>query len=151
MKPPDSVAHDLCRSNFEAFATRAFRVIEPATPFEYNWHIGCLSEHLTAVYRGELKRLIINIPPRTLKSSIVSIMFPAWALGKNPASRFVGTSFKFERAVSMSFKCRNILEDQWYHDLFAGSETQFSYDRTRSVLCFGNIGGDRRRWGLRFL
>lgn len=111
----------LCVSNLEAYMTRAFRIIEPSTPFEYNWHIGCLAEHLTAVYNGELRRVIFNIPPRTLKTTVVSIMFPSWVLGKKPSSRFVGTSFKFERAVDMSLKCRHILEDAWYKDLFPGT------------------------------
>ena len=50
-----------------AYTIKAFEVIEPATEFEDNWHIECIAEHLEASYRGEIRDLIINVPPRTLK------------------------------------------------------------------------------------
>lgn len=100
------------------FLSRAFSIINPGTDYEHNWHIDCISEHLMAAERGEIKRLIINIPPRTLKTSLVSIMFPAWVLARQPSARFIATAFKFERAVAMSLQCRQILEDSWYKAAF---------------------------------
>lgn len=108
----------ITRLKFAAFAERAFKIIEPGTSYEYNWHIGCIAEHLEAAFSGELLRLIINIPPRTLKTTLVSVLFPAWVFGRKPESRFVNTSFKFERVESMSLKCRHILNDAWYQHCF---------------------------------
>ena len=112
-------ANNLARSEFKFFAQRAFNVIEPSTPFEWNWHIDCISEHLEAVRRGEIRRLIINMPPRSLKTMLVSVLFPAWVLGNEPHERFITTSFKFERAVQMSLACRTIIESDWYRSVFA--------------------------------
>ena len=119
MTPEEAEILDIgCRKRFATFAERAFRIIEPGTLFEYNWHIGCIAEHLEAVYKGEITRIIFNMPPRCLKTSLVSILFPAWVFGKDPSSRFVNTSFKFERVEGMSLKCRNILNDEWYKHCF---------------------------------
>lgn len=108
----------ICRKDFETFAGRAFRIIEPGTRYEYNWHIGCIADHLNAVYTGEIRRLIINMPPRALKTTLVSILWPAWVLGIDPTKRFVNTSFKFERVTEMSLKCRQVMQDAWYKTLF---------------------------------
>ena len=107
-----------CRESFGVFCRRAFRIIEPANKYEPNWHLDCIAEHLEAVYRGEIRRIIFNMPPRSLKTSLISIMFPAWVFGKTPGARFVNTSFKFERVEAMSFKCRHILNDEWYKECF---------------------------------
>jgi hypothetical protein len=116
-----------CRLSFDAFAQRAFRIVEPGTSYEWNWHIGCIADHLEAVYAGDIQRLIINIPPRTLKSYLVSVAFPAWILGKHPHERFIMTSHNFRLARSMVMKTRRIIEDEWYQQCFKGVE--FSSDQ----------------------
>lgn len=117
-KQDSEAINALCRQKFDAFAQRAFRIVEPGTAYEWSWHIGCVAEHLEAVYNGEISRLIINEPPRTLKTYEVSVSFPAWCLGKDPTYKFITTSFKYERAVEMAQKCRHIVKDEWYKECF---------------------------------
>jgi len=81
-----------CRDSFDVFSMRMFNVVEPGTKYEWAWHIGCIAEHLEATYRGELPRLIINLPPRCLKSYLVARAFPAWVMGRKPNEKFISTS-----------------------------------------------------------
>ena len=86
----------LYRERFDAFAQAAFDIVNPSQKFEWNWHIECLTEHLMAVERGEIKSLIINLPPRNLKSFLVSIAFPAWCFARNPSYKFIVASHSLQ-------------------------------------------------------
>lgn len=112
----------LCRESFDAFAQRAFREIEPGVEYEWNWHIECVSAHLQALYEGSLpdgkRRLCINVPPRSLKSYLASIAFPAWVMGREANSKFITTSFNATLAKEMSQKSRILIESDWYKRLF---------------------------------
>jgi predicted phage terminase large subunit-like protein len=67
---------------------------------------------------GEIKRLIINIPPRFLKSITVSVAWPAWLLGHNPGEQILCASYSKELAMTHSVNCRNVIESDWYRALF---------------------------------
>lgn len=108
----------LCRTNLEAFTCKAFQVLEPGRPFEYNWHIGCICEHLQAVMDGELQDLIINIAPRMLKSVIVGQIYQAFVLGHHPNHQFIGASYAHSLAERNVMKTRYILQSDWYKRLF---------------------------------
>jgi len=108
----------ICREDFTAFAAKAFEVVEPGTEFEWNWHVECVAEHLMACYRGEIKRLIINVPPRTLKSYLVARAFPAWVMGKNPHEKFICTSYGEPVAEQNSLAARAIVNSEWYRGVF---------------------------------
>lgn len=113
-----SVIDALCRQKLDAFITKAFTVIHPGTALEYNWHIGCIADHLEGVWAGDIRKIIINIPPRTLKTFTASVCFPAWGLGRNPSSKFMLTSFKFDLAKRMTRQTKGIIESPWYKRLF---------------------------------
>src|SRR5689334_3227883 len=66
------------KANFPYFVKQAWKVIEPATPLLWNWHIDTICEHLMAVYEGDITRLLVNIAPGTMKSILFSVMWPAW-------------------------------------------------------------------------
>lgn len=112
----------LCRENFDAFAQRAFREVEPGIVYEWNWHIECCAYHLQALYEGTLpdgkRRLCINIPPRSLKSYLASIAFPAWVMGRESNQKFIATSFNATLAKEMAQKSRILIESEWYQRLF---------------------------------
>jgi len=108
----------ICREHFDSFASKAFNIIEPGTVFEYNWNIGCVSEHLQAVHDGEIKKLIINEPPRCLKSVHVAQIYPAWEMGKDPSHQFIGASYAHTLAERNVMKCRQIIQSEWYKELF---------------------------------
>ena len=112
----------LCRQKFAAFAARAFREVNPGVHLDWSWHLDCVAEHLQALYEDRLPdgrtRLCINVPPRTLKSFLASIAFPAWVLGKEAHKKFITTSFNATLAKEMAQKCRILLESEWYMQLF---------------------------------
>ena len=109
---------DACRVSFDAFAERVFAIVEPGVSYEYNWHIGAICDHLEAVERGEIPKLIINLPFRSLKSFLVSVAFPAWVLGRDPTSKFIVTTYGSDLAKDMSTKCRDIVRDDWFRAVF---------------------------------
>lgn len=109
----------LYRERFDAFAQAAFDIVNPSQKFEWNWHIECLTEHLMAVERGEIKSLIINLPPRNLKSFLVSIAFPAWCFARNAHSQFIVASHSLQPlAEKLSSDTRRLIESDWYKKLF---------------------------------
>ena len=83
----------LLRQDFSIFSQRCFRQLDPQTTFLNNWHIEVLAAKLEACRQGRIRRLIINIPPRHLKSHCASIAFPAWCLGHNPTAQILCVSY----------------------------------------------------------
>jgi len=108
----------LCRTDFRAYTHKAFSLIEPGTTFETAWDLDCVSEHLQAVHDGEIKGLIINKPPRLLKSVHVAQIFPSWELGFDPSVQFIGASYSHTLAERNVMKCRQIIQSDWYRDTY---------------------------------
>lgn len=104
--------------NFEKFIERVFCCADPSTTYLPNWHIGVVAEHLQEVANGNMRRLIINIPPRSLKSICVSVAFPAWLLGVNPATRIMAASYSNILSIKHSLDTRLVLESDWYRQMF---------------------------------
>src|SRR5262245_1689745 len=77
------------RSDLSFFAQRCFAELNPQAAFAMNWHIEVIAARLTAVRDGKIRRLIINLPPRHLKSLMASIAFPAWCLGHDPSAQIL--------------------------------------------------------------
>src|SRR5262249_18829172 len=96
--------HDLA-----SFAARAFRELDPRTPLAMNWHIELIAAKLAAVYQGRIRRLIISLPPRHLKSLLASVAFPAWCLGHDPSTQILCVSYAQELADKLSRDCRRLL------------------------------------------
>jgi predicted phage terminase large subunit-like protein len=119
----------MCRESLGAFTCKSFGLIEPAANLMHNWHIDCISEHLEAVWNNEIRFLIINMPPRSLKTHTTSVAFPAWAMGKDPTIRFMLTSFKSSLAEKMTRKTRMIMKSEWYQQCFPGTEISEELDR----------------------
>jgi len=76
----------LCRTDFASFIRKTFHTLAPNSPLQMNFHIYALAFHLELVRLGVIKRLIINFPPRSLKSIVASVAFPAFVLGHDPYS-----------------------------------------------------------------
>ena len=108
-------------SNFKEFVIKVFQYLNPATDFLDNWHIDYLVESLSQIENGEIKRLVINVPPRSLKSTIISVAWPAWILAQNPAKRIIVASYSSSISVKLSEECRLIMESAWYKNLYPES------------------------------
>ena len=106
------------RLDFAAFAQRCFRELNPLTVFAMNWHVEVMAAKLTAVYRGKIRRLIINVPPRYLKSLLGSVAFPAWCLGRRPGTQMLCVSYAQDLADKLARDCRRIMMCDWYQRAF---------------------------------
>ena len=89
-------------------------VLEPATPFVPGWHIDAIIEHLEALTRGQLRNLVINVPPRHMKCLLVSVFWPAWEWIRWPARRWLFSSYGAQLSIRDSVKCRRLIESPWY-------------------------------------
>jgi predicted phage terminase large subunit-like protein len=113
------LADAVYRNDFGAFACEAFKALNPGQRLIPNWHIDAICYHVQQIVIGEARnRLILNLPPRTLKSFIASVALPAWLLGRNPGSRIICASYADELATKFSRDCRALLETPFYKRLF---------------------------------
>jgi predicted phage terminase large subunit-like protein len=96
------------------FLPAAWPVLEPSTPFRPNWHLDYLCEVLEAVALGQIRRLVINVPPRSLKSTLVTIDFPVWLWIRRPALRWLFASYSQDLSEDHSVKRRTLIQSDWY-------------------------------------
>jgi len=106
------------RHDLTSFIQRTFQTVVPAGKYQYNWHIDAISWRLRQCYDGEIKRLIITLPPRNLKSICASVAFPAWVLGRDPTRRIICASYGSELASKLARDCRTVMESPWYRQIF---------------------------------
>lgn len=128
--PPVSGAQmaALYRQDLSSFIKKSFMELNPQTPYLHNWHIDLIAYKLMQVERGEIKRLIINLPPRNLKSIAASVAFVAWMLGRNPSAKIMCSSFSDELCVKLASDTRQLMLAPWYAEIFP--ETKLSAKRT---------------------
>jgi predicted phage terminase large subunit-like protein len=120
---------DLC-----SFIAGAFSHISPGTPYHHNWHIEAIAEHLNAVAQGEITRLIINLPPRHLKSICSSIAWPAFLLGQRPSTRIIAASHAHSLALTLSQDTRQLMRSAWYRQLFPNTQIAYGEDTSQKFL-----------------
>lgn len=106
------------RSDFQSFVHRCVVSLNPGTPFLPSWHIDAISYELLRILRGENTRLIINMPPRHLKSTIATVAFPAFVLGHDPHRRIIALSYGADLSLKHSADFRAIVESHWYRHVF---------------------------------
>ena len=137
--PPNKFA-DILRNDFCSFLHRSFVELNAATPFIWNWHIEVLAAKLEDVRLGRCKRLIINLPPRHLKSHVTSVAFPAWVLGHEPAKRIAVVSYAQDLSDYFARACRDLMTSEFYEGLF---DTRLSSGREAVSDYETNGGGGR--------
>jgi hypothetical protein len=108
----------ILRSDLGYFAERCFYQLNPQAAFLTNWHIEVIAAKLAAVREGKIQRLIINLPPRHLKSLMASIAFPAWCLGHDPSAQILCVSYAQDLADKLARDCRGIMMSPWYRRIF---------------------------------
>lgn len=105
-----------CTASFRWFVESAWPVIEPVTAFVPGWHIDAVCAHLQAASRGEIRRLVINVPPRHMKTITVSVMWPAWSWTFAPHLRFLTASYGANLAERDAIRSRDLLRSAWYRE-----------------------------------
>jgi predicted phage terminase large subunit-like protein len=130
---------DKLGDDFAAFVKKAWRILHPTRPLVWSWHYDLLCEYLTAVKRRKVTRLIINVPPRTAKSTIATICFPCWVWASDPSQNFLSASYSLDLSTEHSVMRRSLLQSSWYRRMW-GDRFSLSGDRNQ-VAQFMN---DRR-------
>jgi predicted phage terminase large subunit-like protein len=98
------------------FIRMSWPTVEPGIRYMHNWHIDCICEHLEAVDSGQIKRLIVNIPPRYMKSTIITIDWPVWTWIHSPHMRWLFASYSDTLARDHSVKRRSLMLSDWYQE-----------------------------------
>lgn len=111
----EEAEREYCRRSLVNFIKRAWPHIDPQ-PYVHGWHMEAIGEHLEACAKGQIKRLLINIPPGTSKSTSTSVFFPAFLWGPFgwPGARFIGASYEQSLATRDNRKARMLISSDWY-------------------------------------
>jgi len=99
----------LLRCELRFFVRKAFHTLVPGTPYCPNWHHNAMGHELTRIHKGENRRLVLNLPPRFLKTIYASIAFPAWVRGRNPSCRIIFATYSMERAAEVHRQFRAVI------------------------------------------
>jgi predicted phage terminase large subunit-like protein len=138
----------LLRADLRVFIHKAFTTLSPGQTYVPSWHIDAIAERLERVRGGEIRRLIINMPPRSLKSISGSVAFPAFVLGHSPSRRIICVSYSGDLAKKHSNDFRAVIESPWYRAAFPAtrigpfkdSETEIEFT-ARGFRLATSVGG----------
>lgn len=107
---------ELGSRSLKEFISMAWHLVEPARVLMHNWHIDALCEHLEAVTAGDIRRLVINVPPGTMKSLTCSVFWPAWSWARTPEAKWITASYSGAISRRDALRARRVLESQWYRE-----------------------------------
>jgi predicted phage terminase large subunit-like protein len=149
-----AIERELCRRSLADFARMAWPILEPATPLKWGWALDAICAHLEAVTRGEIGRLLMTVPPGTMKSLLTGVIWPAWEWGPAglPEKRVLSTAHKQDLALRDNLKCRRLIQSDWYQARWPirltgdqNAKTKFENDRTgfREAMAFASMTGAR--------
>lgn len=122
---------EVCKASLHAFMKRFWPLLGTGTEFRDNWHLHVICDHLEAVTKGQIKNLLINVPPGTSKSSIVSVMWPAWMWASNQNQRIFGASYSESLSIRDATLCRDVICSDDYRKMFP--EVQLKADSNQKT------------------
>ena len=148
---PLELEAELCKRSLKYFTQKVWHEIEPNTEFIPGWHIDAICDHLQAVTNGDIRNLVINVPPRHAKSILVSVVWPAWVWIFRPSSRWIFSSYAASLSKRDSLKCRRVIGSNFYQSHFGHSfnlqedqneKMRFENDKTgfRLSTSVGGVG-----------
>jgi predicted phage terminase large subunit-like protein len=108
------IDRELASRGLQPFIECAWPEVEPSADYIHGWHIDALCEHLEAVLSGQIKRLVINVPPGSMKSLTTAVLFPAWAWTKYPGKKFIFACYGDYIAKRDSLRTRRLFSGEWY-------------------------------------
>jgi len=112
---------ELARRSLLEFTRQAWPILEPGVKMKEGWAIEAICEHLEAVINGDIKRLVINIPPGASKSRLTRVMMPLYVWANKPWARIIGASYALSLAERDNYYARTILQTDWYQKNFGVS------------------------------
>ncbi len=155
-----AIEREACARSLATFVRRAWAVLEPGQPYVHGWHVEAMAAHLEAVTAGQITRLLINIPPGTMKSLMTSVFWPAWEWGPRGMAhvRFIGASHESTLATRDNLRMRRLIQSEWFQKLWPlaltgdqNEKTYFENERTGwrqscAVKSMTGRRGDRVNW-----
>lgn len=144
----------IAAQSFAGFVRAAWHVLEPSSELKWGWSLDAICQHLEAVTKGDIKRLLINVPPGCMKSLLAGVLWPAWEWGPQgrPGLRYLGTAHKQDLGVRDNLKCRRLIQSEWYQARWPmkltgdqNAKTKFENDHTgfREAMAFTSMTGSR--------
>jgi predicted phage terminase large subunit-like protein len=128
----------ILRQDFVCFILKVFHTINPSIKYKHNWHIETIAEYLENAKNGDIKRLLINMPPRWLKSLCISVAFPAWILGHDPSKRVIVASYSNILSIKHSLDCKLVIESDWYQNIFPNTIISSRHNQKSKFLTTQN-------------
>lgn len=145
----EAVKKELAERKLTHFLKQAWSQVEPSYKYIHNWHIDVMSEHLEAVRHSQIQQLVINIPPRCMKSLECAVMFPAWCWTTMPSDKFLFASYAQNLSVRDSMKMRRLIKSDWYQErwpmsLLGDSDNKMKFENEytgyRIATSVGGVG-----------
>jgi predicted phage terminase large subunit-like protein len=149
-----AVDREVAKRSLAAFAKMAWRILEPSTDLKWGWALDAICAHLEGVTNGTIPRLLMNVPPGTMKSLLTGVIWPAWEWGPKgrPGMRFLGTAHKQDLAIRDAMKCRRLIASAWYQERWPialvsdqNAKSKFENEATgfREAMAFTSMTGSR--------
>ena len=129
-------------NSLSSYIRAAWPLIEPKNPYISGWHIDAISEHLEAVFKGDIRNLLINIPPRHAKSTLVSVAYPSWVWTQEAQHKFLYGSHSYNLSKRDSSKCRTVIQSPWYRETFK-IDWSIKQDQNEKMNYENTVGGAR--------
>ncbi len=150
----DDDERDICAGSLASFARLAWPVLEPTTEMKWGWALDALCQHLEAVTDGQIRRLLMNVPPGSMKSLLTGVIWPAWEWGPRGMAykRYLATAHKQDLAVRDNMRCRRLIQSRWFQNLWPieltsdqNAKTKFENAQTgfREAMAFTSMTGSR--------
>lgn len=117
-----TLLNSLLLYDFKSFVIKVFNEVSANSVYLDNWHIDVICNELMNVLEDKQNRLIINIPPRCMKSIICSVAFPAFILGHNPKAAVISVSYSDELSSKLALDCKKVIESAWYQEVFPSTK-----------------------------
>lgn len=136
------VEAELCRRSLPEFIRRAWHVLEPSRPLVWGWPLDALTEHLTAVHKGEITRFLATIPPGSTKSLTTRVFSPVWAWLSNPNARYIGASYAHHLSTRDNRRAQQLIMSDWFRLRFP----ELKIDPRRQAV--ENFGNTKTGWML---
>jgi hypothetical protein len=132
---------ELTRRDFVSFLIRAYPHLSGGADLIPNWHLDAIAYQLERVRLGDCRRLLVTLPPRNLKSIMISVAWVAWCLGRDPSLNFVCVSYSNELSGKHARDCRALVQSTWYRRLFP--RTVITASRSAAYDFETTLGGGR--------
>lgn len=144
MPPLEIVEKALAEKSLQHFIRQAWHIVEPKEPFISGWHIDAICEHLEAITYRQIQDLVINIPPRHMKSLTVCVFWPCWEWGPVdlPHTRWLFSSYAEKLSKRDSLKCRRLITSPWYQERW-GHKFHLTSDQNEKLRFENNKTGYR--------